>query len=176
MKIPVNSIAPSKKILLTSFATWLPHHTSNSSDDLLGHLQEQEDSRLVFLRQLPVAISPASQLVRQKIEEIQPQAIVCCGMAETRSYLTVESRARGGDLVLHTAVNLTNLINGLTFTQISDDAGQFVCEGLYYEILKYVRAKIWQIPCIFIHVPLLDAVNREAIVSDVTQILSRISH
>jgi pyroglutamyl-peptidase len=63
------------KILLTSFQTWLPHQTSNSSDDLLEEIAKLDISpSLTFLRQLPVDVSEASQLVIAKIEELQPDS------------------------------------------------------------------------------------------------------
>jgi pyroglutamyl-peptidase len=174
----------SSKILLTSFDTWLPHHQSNSSDDLLGHLQEHylHPQRLDLLRKLPVDIETASQLTINRIEEIKPNAIasaalgaiVCCGMAEGRSNLTVESRASCDLHTLHTAIDVNSLIDGLHFTEVSHDAGKFVCEGLYYQILKYLQSSSWQIPCIFIHVPVLNSLNQSSIISDFTHILARI--
>jgi pyroglutamyl-peptidase len=166
----------SSKILLTSFDTWLPHHQSNASDDLLGLLQEHYPHlhRLEFLRRLPVDIAMASQLTISRIEEIKPDAIACCGMAESRSNLTVESRACCDFHILHTAIDLNCLIDGLHFTEVSHDAGKFVCEGLYYQILKYLESRSWKIPCIFIHVPVLNSVNQSSIISDFTHILDRI--
>ena len=61
----------SKKILFTSFTTWLPHQKSNSSDDLLQEIQIAGD-RNSFLRQLPVDIELASKSVISKIAELQP--------------------------------------------------------------------------------------------------------
>ena len=45
-----------KKILLTSFETWLPHQKSNSSDDLLHHIESEriDGVSLTFVRKLPV--------------------------------------------------------------------------------------------------------------------------
>ncbi|PSB02923.1 pyroglutamyl-peptidase I family protein [Merismopedia glauca] len=176
MSISYNSPTCSSKILLTSFDIWLPHHQSNSSDDLLGNLEEHypHPHRLDLLRRLPVDIVTASQLIIERIEEIKPDAIACCGMAENRAYLTVESRASCQDRILHTSIDLASLIDGLDFTQISHDAGKFVCEGLYYEILNYLQSKLETIPCIFIHVPVLNSANRTSMISDFTQILSRI--
>lgn len=183
MSISFDSATGSRKILLTSFDTWLPHHQSNSSDDLLELLQEHypHPHGLDLLRRLPVDITTASQLTIQRIEEIKPKAIgkaalcaiACCGMAEKRSNLTVESGATCGDERLHTSVDLA-WIKDLEFTEISHDAGKFVCEGLYYEVLKYLQSKSLKIPCIFVRVPLLDNVH-QSIISDFMQIISKLS-
>lgn len=146
------------KILLTSFQTWLPHHISNSSDDLLVKIQKRDYSLLAslfFLRNLPVDIELASQTTIKKIEDINPDVVICCGMAEKRNKLTVESNASCRDECLYTAVDLVKLIRLTTITEVSSDAGKFVCEGLYYQILKYIQLQNKHIYCIFVHVPLL---------------------
>ncbi len=72
-----------KTILLTSFDTWLDSQQSNAADDLLLELAKMASTphQLTFLRQLPVDIKPASSLVLAKIRQIQPDYVVCCGMA-----------------------------------------------------------------------------------------------
>ena len=157
------------KILLTSFQTWLDHQQSNSSDDLLASVQKQNFSfvSLYFLRHLPVDIELASYQALSKIKRLQPDAIICCGMAESREKLTVESNATScqGER-LDTPVDLAELIKLLIVTDISDDAGKFVCEGLYYQLLKYTQLSKRNIPCIFIHVPLLNKSNFNLIQRD----------
>jgi len=44
----------SNSILITSFSTWKPHHTTNSSDDLLHLLLEEEIDFIYHLRSIPV--------------------------------------------------------------------------------------------------------------------------
>ncbi|MGB5962723.1 MAG: peptidase C15 [Coleofasciculaceae cyanobacterium] len=162
-----------EKILLTSFQTWMLHQTSNASDDLLELVAKQEFSTsLTFLRQLPVDVSLAASQVISKIEELQPGAIICCGMAESRQVLTVESCACGDGLDYKTSVDLDKLLVGLSITEISHDAGKFVCEGLYYEVLKYLNQL--NISCIFVHVPVLTAENWQGILADFQIILERI--
>ena len=157
------------KILLTSFDTWLPHQKSNSSDDILMKIQKLDYSRYVslsFLRNLPVNIELASQKVIEKIEHIQPNVVMCCGMAEKRDKLTVESNAVCDSECLYTRVDLTELTKKLMVTNISHDAGKFVCEGLYYRVLKYMRSQRQNIDCIFIHVPLLENQRSSSILRD----------
>jgi pyroglutamyl-peptidase len=83
------------KILLTSFQPWLSHHRSNSSDDLLKQLENHNfmDLNLLFLRQLPVDTYQSSKMVLDAVEFHQPHGIICCGMAEKRTQLTMESCA-----------------------------------------------------------------------------------
>ncbi|MCP2730495.1 pyroglutamyl-peptidase I family protein [Limnofasciculus baicalensis] len=192
------------KILLTSFQTWLPHQESNSSDDLLSHIEELEfpGISLTFLRQLPVDVDGAKGFAIAKIEELQPHAIICCGMAESRTILTVESCAnsyyrsstldsttlaeiesKSERILLKTSVDLEELVAGLAVTEISHDSGKFVCEGLYYQILNYLQSPgssaslshHINISCIFVHVPILTPDNLADIVTDFSQIIEKIA-
>ncbi|NEP84630.1 MAG: peptidase C15 [Okeania sp. SIO3B3] len=165
------------KVLLTSFDIWKPHHKSNSSDDLVGliFVQKLTNYSLNFLRKLPVDAQLATKIVINKIEEIQPDLIVCCGMAEKREFLTIESQASCGEVVMRTSIDLAELVVGLDVTKISNDAGKFVCEGLYYSVLKYLDMSCFQSKCIFVHVPILTKDNRDKIVGDFRRILSYFS-
>jgi pyroglutamyl-peptidase len=158
----------SKKILLTSFQTWLPHHKSNSSDDLLEVISQSDFSiiSLNFLRQLPVNIPLASRQTIQYIKKYKPDIIICCGMAEKRDILTIESNATWKHKKIETSVNLKKIINQLSYTKISHNAGKFVCEGLYYRVLNYLKKHHHQSDCIFIHVPILTNYNLPLIFQD----------
>ena len=163
------------KILLTSFATWLPHQKSNSSDDLLIEIAKLESSSLTFLKQLPVDVPKASRLVIAKIAELQPDSIICCGMAESRTKLTVESCATCGNAFIKTPVNLEKLVVGADGIEISHDAGKFVCEGLYYEVLKYLQEHNLNTPCIFVHVPVLTEENSPEVVRVFWEVIQRMA-
>ena len=161
------------KFLLTSFQTWLPHQNSNSSDDLLEIIEKSSDlDRHVFLRKLPVDTAVAADKVIKAIKAIKPKFVVCCGMAESRSCLTVESNAICDCLYRYTRVDLPELITQTNNTQISHDAGKFVCEGLYYQILNYLETKNLDVFCVFVHVPPLKANNVKAIEQDFRTIIN----
>jgi len=165
------------KILLTSFDTWIPHQKSNSSDDLLGKISEIESLpySLTFLRKLPVDFQLAPLQVIAKIIELQPEVIICCGMAESRSKLTLESCAMGEEDTLRTNIKLEELLTDLTITEISHDAGKFVCEGLYYSVLKYLQCQQLKNKAIFIHVPILTTENIKPIIRDFLSIINSIA-
>lgn len=166
----------SRKILLTSFQTWLPHQTSNSSDDLLSQLPKHRfsDRYSILLRGLPVEPQKASKRVLLGIQVLKPHAIICCGMAESRSRLTIESNAWCGSRQLKTTVDLEALIADIPRISISDDAGKFVCEALYYEVLNYLEIRQLPIPCIFVHVPLLNAGNIGQTIEDFLMLFKKI--
>jgi pyroglutamyl-peptidase len=161
--------------LLTSFATWRPHQRSNASDDLLLQVLKLNRSPTVHvLRQLPVNVPVAKALIMTKLQQLQPRVIVCCGMAESRHQLHLESRAVVGDRVIFTSLPLEKLAENLNSTGISQDAGRFVCNGLYYAILNYLQSHHPDVQCLFVHVPILTPTNQAEIVADFLAILERV--
>ncbi|MEG4217421.1 peptidase C15 [Microcoleus sp. Pol14C6] len=164
------------KILLTSFDTWLPHQQSNSSDDLLAKISQIKSlpDSLTFLRKLPVDFQLAPNLAIAKINQLQPDTIICCGMAESRQKLTVESCACCESDIMKTTVNLKPLVADLATTEISHEAGKFVCEALYYAVLKHLADSQLSTKCIFVHVPILTEENADKIVADFLLILTRL--
>lgn len=164
-----------KKILLTSFETWLAHQPSNSSDDLLLNLQTISPSACTFLRKLPVDTTRAAERAIAAVKDLQPEVIICCGMAESRYLLTVESNATWTHERLVTTVNLQQLVKNLSNTAISHNAGKFVCEGLYYQVLNYLSQFQPQVECIFVHIPVFTATNIVRINRDFEQIIKQLS-
>ena len=55
-------------------------------------------------------------------------------------------------------------------------AGKFVCEGLYYRVLEYTQNSNLSIPCIFVHVPIMNLENKSIIVQDFQTILEYFSY
>ncbi len=166
-----------KRFLLTSFTTWLPHHNSNASDDLLISCLKIDDPLydLHFLRLLPVDVDLASRQVIEKINSLQPDVIICCGMAEKRHELSVESNASDKETVLHTTVDLENLVADSQKIEISHDCGKFVCEALYYSVLDFLKQKSAKIYCLFVHVPILTEENHGVIFEDFRLIINRLA-
>jgi len=164
-----------RTVLLTSFTTWKAYQRSNSSDDLL--LELMKTARLPALhwfRHLPVNVPVAKEIAIGKIQQLQPQIVLCCGMAESRSKLSIESRAVVRNQVLHTTLDLQALTTGLNCTEISEDAGRFVCNGLYYAILNHLQSNSLNTQCVFVHVPILTANNRQSVIADFSLILERV--
>ncbi|MBW4470088.1 MAG: peptidase C15 [Stenomitos rutilans HA7619-LM2] len=164
------------RLLLTSFDIWKPHHRSNASDDLLNVLLEQNllaslAAEITLLRKLPVDFQLAPQHVTAQIETLQPDVVICCGMAERRSHLTVEANGKHQATVLRTTVDVDRLVEGLAMTHVSHDAGAFVCNALYYSVLQYIADRSLACQCLFVHVPILNAVNHRLIVKDFLAIL-----
>jgi pyroglutamyl-peptidase len=166
-----------KKILLTSFDIWLSDQQSNSSDDLLLEVIKVNSlpHDLKFLHRLPVDVHLASSQVIPKIVQLQPDIIICCGMAASRTKLSLEAVASCGETVLPTNVNLEKLVLDATAIEISYDCGKFVCEGLYYAVLNHLCQNQLSTPCIFVHVPLLNSQNLPVILADFLLIINNLA-
>ncbi|WP_017654698.1 hypothetical protein [Fortiea contorta] len=166
-----------KSILLTSFDIWLSEQQSNSSNDLLLEVAKCDSlpDGLTFLHQLPVDVELASERVIAKIKELQPDYIICCGMAAKRTQLSLEACASWGESFLHTQVDLAQLVWGARAIEISYDCGKFVCEGLYYSVLDYLGQSQLKADCIFVHVPVLHQENLMDILKDFLLIINKLA-
>ncbi|MBE9030264.1 peptidase C15 [filamentous cyanobacterium LEGE 11480] len=161
------------RILITTFQTWLEHQSSNSSDDLVLDLNDTQQlpQNCHILRQVPVDFHQAPVVVIKQIVELQPDWVVCCGMAESRSRLSIESNGRWQSDLQFATIDLDNLLYHATETVISHDAGGFVCNYLYYQVLRYLHQHRPQTSAIFVHVPVLNDDNRAVIAQDFLAIL-----
>jgi pyroglutamyl-peptidase len=166
-----------KKILLTSFDVWASHQVSNSSDDLVGMAIAQDwlPLQVQVLRRLPVDWQLAPAKVIAAIELFQPDLIVCCGMAEQRQFLTVESNGKCNGEILTTEIELEGLIENLISTHISYDAGNFVCNYLYYLVLRHLQESQRSRQCLFIHVPLLNEINIVSVGRDFATMMGKLA-
>ena len=165
-------------LLLTSFAPWKAHQSTNSADDLIALVQarNQLPSQTLLMRHLPVHFQLAPGQVLAALFKHRPAAVVCCGMAEKRSFLSLERYAHHRRDRLETALCLPDLCAARQWTTISHDAGNYVCNALYYQLLECVQRYTLPTQCLFIHVPPILAYNREPLVHDFSQVLARIPH
>ena len=165
----------SNSILITSFSIWESHHTTNSSDDLLHLLLEKELDSFHHLRSIPVDFELAPEHVLTRFDELKPRVLICCGMAEERTTLQIESRAILDEQLLQTSVDLETLTADLPMTEISHDAGQFVCNTLYYKALEHLSLQEENHHCVFIHVPVLTEENKDQLLADFISIIERLN-
>ena len=133
------------------------------------------DKNFVFIRSLPVDTLLVSVAVIEAITHLRPEVIICSGMAESYSRITIESQAYFQGRTYQSPVNLEQLTGQLKDTKIGDDAGKFVCEGLYFHVLEHLAKKKSEAQAIFVHVPLLTEKNKLAILADFLGIIDYFS-
>jgi pyroglutamyl-peptidase len=163
-------------ILLTAFAPWRAHQRSNSSDDLLALVTQHPHcpSNVVVMRGLPVHFDLAPVQVLAQAMALRPALVVCCGMAETRPLLTLEQWGRRGDRRLRTRLDLDALSRHLALTAISQDAGDYVCNHLYYDLLATLPQRLPSCQGLFIHVPKLHHHLQPWLLLDFLTVLARL--
>ncbi|MGB5974575.1 MAG: hypothetical protein WBG38_14720 [Nodosilinea sp.] len=164
-------------MLLTTFAPWRAHQPSNSADDLVAHLQRNLllPPNAVVMRHLPVSFELAPIRVVAKLVELRPSVVVCCGMAEGRSHLHLERYGRMGELTLETTLPLEKLIAVTHLTGISDCAGNYVCNHLYYRLLEAIARHRWPTQAVFVHIPPLTPATQPLLARDLALILKQLS-
>lgn len=169
----------SAPILVTTFAPWKAHQTSNSSDDLLLELVRRRSlpENGVLMRQIPVHFQLAPCQVIAKIVELRPAVVVCCGMAETRRHLSLEQygHCTVTGRRLQTGLDLPELMRATRLTEISYSAGTYVCNHLFFQVLDFIERQQWPTQGLFIHIPRLTPENRELLVMDMATVLQRLS-
>ena len=166
----------SPTLLLTSFDVWEAHQRSNTSDDLVADLLHRQwlSPSTRVLRKLPVDFEQAPAQVIHAVDSWRPDIVVCCGMAERRSRLAIESNGTVGSDTIYTPVQVNELVQGLSHTEVSHHAGRFVCNHTYYRVLQYIQSAQLPTHCVFVHVPLLTTANQEAIAIEFAQLLTRL--
>ena len=159
----------SSPILITSFRPWKAHQGEITSDVLLQQVAAQLPDNAMSLRWLPVIFDLAPMEVISHIVQYSPKAVICCGMAETRKTLTVEQWGTYKNNRLATPINLERLIQNTVHTHISLDAGDFVCNRLYYQVLRHLQHR--SAAALFVHVPLMTSLNRSVVEFDFLKIV-----
>lgn len=164
-------------MLLTTFAPWRAHQPSNAADDLVAHLQEQRQipGSAVVMRHIPVSFELAPIRVIAKAVELQPGVVVCCGMAEGRNHLHLERYGKGDDQAVPTSLPLADLMADTHLTAISDCAGDYVCNHLYYRLLGAIAQHRWPLQALFVHIPPLTVATKPLLAQDLALILHRLA-
>ncbi|PZO50429.1 MAG: hypothetical protein DCF15_15850 [Phormidesmis priestleyi] len=196
-------------ILITSFQPWRAHQRSNSSDDLMADLwmSDRLPTDTIWRRQVAVSFDLAPIQVISEIYQKRPRVVICCGMAENRAVLSLEAQAKVQAQVqaksqaqvqaksqaksqteqlapghchrLKTAINLLDLLTGTYLSEVSQDAGRYVCNHLYYRVLRFVNnqnfSPDFKTVALFVHVPVLTPENKRLILHDFCAIAARLA-
>jgi pyroglutamyl-peptidase len=163
-------------ILLTAFDVF-GKNTINSSMEVLKKLNTREITKLI----LPTKFIESFGIIKKKIEEVNPSAIMMMGQAGGRTSISFEkaalnlinaripdnngSKPTDEKIFSDTPegyfsnVDLEKMILNLKKIQIpcyiSYSAGTYVCNYLYYCVLNYIMSYNQSVKVIFIHLPFL---------------------
>ena len=166
------------RVLLTSFDTWKAEQSSNAADDLLAFLLGQGaiPKHFCLVRRLVVDTLLATEVILAQVDRFKPTVVMCCGMSSQREQLALEKTAYSDDRhqALHTAIDLETLCRDLSMTTISHDAGTFVCNATYFNLLAYLKEQTSATKGLFLHVPLLTEQNQSLITQACSVLLQRL--
>ena len=138
----------------------------NPSEDLVNEINIKGIEKII----LPVKYGLSFESLKKKIEQVKPNKVVMFGLAQSRQKISQEKYAHNlshCSLADNAGVKKTDHIIIANQTQklqtsikfyegenweISEDAGKYVCNDLYFRTLDYSQNR--SIECIFIHIPL----------------------
>lgn len=142
------------KILYTAF-----NGKSNSSKILLDNIIAEKDNKLYLRNSFKTSVEQLSN----KIKKNEYDLIISFGQAQLdKGTIKIETRGNGIDY-FDTDYDYNNLKklfdeNGFN-TIISNDAGTYFCNNIYYNGLKYIRENNLKCKMIFIHIPQIDNID-----------------
>ena len=142
------------KILYTAF-----NGKSNSSKILLDNIIVEEDNKLYLKNSFKTSVEQLSN----KLKKDRYDLIISFGQAPIdKETIKIETRGNGIDY-FETDYDYNNLKklfekNGFNVV-ISKDAGNYLCNNIYYNGLKYIRENNLKCKMIFVHIPQIDNIN-----------------
>ncbi len=165
-------------LLVTGFGPF-PGMPANPSQRLARRLGRMRRPALadvpICVRILPTTWEAVAQ-VPALIADLAPSAILMLGVAGRRKTICVESRAvnaaadapdarrrhpkgravkRGAPAILRAAAGVQRLRRALRGgpASVSRDAGRYLCNALYFEVLAAIASGRTSVPAVFVHVP-----------------------
>ena len=166
-----------KTILLTAFEPF-GGDTLNPTEKVLWMLPDEICGYAIRKLLLPVEYGRAADIAISEYDRLRPAAVIMLGQAGGRSAITPETTARNlmdsksldnsgrvadnlrisenGPDILSSTLPVGKIVDELTTRgircEVSDDAGTFVCNSLFYSMLEHNRGEV---PTGFIHVPFI---------------------
>lgn len=169
----------SRTLLVSGFTPW-GAHTHNPSGTVAGRVDgEMLSGARVHGLTLPVDLEAAWPLLREAIDTIGPEAVLCLGLAAGRPVVSLERVAvnvadfhepddagrtprdrpivdDGPDALLATFPNRAAVERiraaGIP-AAVSDTAGTYLCNAVLYRALHHLRAARPAVPAGFMHLP-----------------------
>ena len=139
------------KVLYTAF-----NGKSNSSKILLDNIIAEKNNKLYLRNSFKTSV----EQLNKKIKNNEYDLIISFGQAPLDKE-TIKIEIRGNGIVPFDSdydyKELERIFNKNNFkTIISNDAGNYFCNNIYYNGLKYIKENNLKTKMIFIHIPQID--------------------
>lgn len=152
------------KVLVTSFKG-----KNNSSSILLNNIRANLTDKL----ELTNSFITSEKELKQKIDKNKYKYIISFGQKPNCNKLYVELFGNKNDDKLETLFPHKKLVSFLKNNNIeysiSKNAGNYLCNNIYYEGMKYIKEKSLDVKIIFIHIP---SINTEFNFEKVSKVIS----
>ena len=161
----------------------------------MNELPETINGSHIFRCELPVSYIDSQNVLLHKIEKIKPNIVVSLGLAAGRKTISLETQAinlmdsqfpdNNGVIferrkisenfidTLKTSYDLQkikdDLIEKYSFISISNSAGTYVCNTVYY--LSLLNQDKNKYKAIFIHFPQYDVIKKEIMINSLVDII-----
>ena len=169
-------------ILITGFEPF-NNDIINSSWEVIKRLPDSINGYKINKLLLPVKFEESSKIVIEKANKLKVKYIICVGQAKGRKYITPEMKAINlksdnytskkecnyilstGPKYYYSSIDVNKIYNSINNAgikcNISNDAGTYVCNDLFFNLLHYYNNT--NIKVSFIHIPILEeqAFNNE---------------
>lgn len=156
----------------------------------------------MVVRQLPVSFRRVGNVIKELLEEIQPDVIVMLGQRSSSTSIDIEriavnlmdSKNSDNDgyipnetpiysdspLAYSSNLPVKSLRDCLTANgieaKVSNSAGLYVCNCTYYEVLRTIEHNNLKTKAVFVHVPKIsDSIDVEHLTNAVTTIIKNIN-
>lgn len=182
------------RILLSAFQPFgsdLVNAAQIAVDGVAGHIGSHDITKVT----VPVSFGRAPLVVEAAIDEVRPDAVVMVGQAPRRAVCLERvalnlMRAKNADndgfrpiglpviadgpAAYFTAVDIDTIVERLQTrgmsVQVSNTAGLYVCNALYYNVLHSHQ----HTPVLFIHVPKADTLSAGEAAAIITAVISEL--
>lgn len=168
-----------KKILISGFEPFGGAERNISAEVALG-IGDMYDS--VVAKVLPVSFSKAPAMLLHEIRSVRPDIILMLGLASKRHEVSIEriainlmdsvkpdndgylpknekisSRGREAYFTSFPVREIASAVEASgTPSAVSNSAGLYVCNSVYYSALQYVARSRRKVSALFVHLPLMD--------------------
>ena len=169
----------------------------NASLEALRCLPHRLDGIEIFKVQLPTSFARALSVLKEGLEQAKPELVLCLGQANTRDKFSLERIAvnvqdariadndgsqpknepvrAGGPTAYRATLPLQQALAALHAAgipaEISESAGTFVCNSVFYGLMDHLAHERRNVPAGFAHLPALDKQSAEALARGVSVVL-----
>ena len=183
------------RILVTSFGAFLKNN-ANSSLECMNELPKTINGSDIFKCELPVSYSASRMKLLTFIQEFKPNIVVSLGLAAGRKNISLETQAlnlidskypdNDGNIFINKIIekncekyikssfDLEKIKNNLSrkypFISISNNAGTYVCNTVYFYSLSLQNE--YKHKSIFVHLPTFNIISKEVMVQVLQDIIT----